>query len=648
MTPNIIPSIFTAVNGFSAPLAVMSNSMNSFTRNLQINSAKADLAFNNIAPSFGEGISKKIGYLKELAGAMAIIGTATFSAKSLMDYEAEMANLSALTGAAGKDLAVFQQRIEETAIATKRSTVDVAQSFTTVANAMPQLIHNAEGLGQVTKASILLAKAARLELQPAAAAVTDILNQFDLSAKQATETIDLLAAGAKYGSAEIRDLQASIIGFGKIADIGGVTLKESVGLVELVSKFKRGADAGIELRNVLLEMGKNTAQDPKALADLARLGVNIALVADKTKPLAVRLVELSKITNDSNAVLHVFGKENSAMAVTVLQNARALDPLLQNISETGIAAEMAAKNTDTLLNKLTEVKAAWVNMVTTSTNANNALRLVGNTLGFVTDHMEGLMTTVITIATPLAIMYTRVLALRAATWLAVKAEAAYNFALGLTSVKVGTLNGLLLQNAAYARGATLSMQFFGMGLAAQLGLIGAVAVAVGLLTFALNNDYDAHMQLRKAQDKVTEGFLEVRQPITQAALAQREYNAEIEKYNELLDFNAELKYQRDKGFFNELAFRMLHPVLSHRATAGMDKPTLDTYRAKYPGIDTVGKEVMPKAEPTEQKYSYTAPPKQAFEATITINDKGGNVGNVSTTSNSNRATPVKVNVLRTA
>lgn len=445
MAQFIIPTIYTAVDRMTAPVLRMQTAV----ANLGTVAVRAQRQFNNILPNMDAAVKNRLNFMVSMAKTMAFIGAGMLTVDSLMQYEKELANLKALTGVTGKEFQRFKDIIQSTAKETKTSAVEVAQGFTTIANAMPQLLTSADGLGKVTSASILLAKAARMELTPAADAVTTLLNQFGKGAEHAAGLVDMMAAGSKYGSAEIEDLSQSLREFGKQAVISGVSLRESITLTELVSQFRKGSQAGIEMRNVLIEMSKGAAQDPKALKDMQRLGVNIALVANNATPISVRLKELQKIMGDSTALFHIFGKENQAMAIALLQNADRFETLNQQLGETGVAARMAEENTQTLYYALIELKAAWVNIVTASRGGNLAMTVLGGAVRFLGKHLG----TIVNIATPfigfLVAWRVGIWAISMATKIATAATVVFNGMIGLTAGLLGT-NTLALYSSEVA------------------------------------------------------------------------------------------------------------------------------------------------------------------------------------------------------
>jgi TP901 family phage tail tape measure protein len=511
----VIPSIFTAVDRFSGPLGIMGRATQSF--NDRVGMATTKLL------AFGE--------------AAALIGGVGFLGKSVMDYESELHNLKALTGVSGDEFVKFKDTIEDVAHSTRRSSVEVAGAFTTIANAMPELLDSAVGLGKVTDASITLAKAARMELTPAAESLTTILNQFGQSADYAAKAVDMMAAGSKYGSAEINDLSASITEFGAQAKLAGVSLQESIGLTELVSKFRKGSQAGTELRNVLLYMDTLKVQDPKALADLNRLGVNMSLVANKAIPLADRFKELSKIGHDDAAMFHVFGKENLAMAANILTNVDALKPLVDNIGEVGNAQRMAGENSSTLSNRLIELKNVLVTSVTSSKGAELGLAAFTGVVVFLTDHMDG----IVLLAESFLAVWSAVKLVTAATW-------AFNFAEGAAAVLTGRLNNLFVVNAASARGAAAAIWLMEAPLVTILGPVLLVGTALGLLNSIMDSTYNTTTELNGQFQETRDGFRQIKPPITEATYALEQYNKAVDDYNSKAAANRRLQLH---AAFNE-------------------------------------------------------------------------------------------------
>ena len=139
--------------------------------------------------------------------------------------------------------------------------------------------------------------------------------------------------------------------FGAVARNANVNVAESTALIEtLAEKGLKGAEAGTALRNVLLRMSAPDTLPTDAVKAFEKYGVNVDVLKDKTLPLSVRLKELGKISNDTGAVVEVFGKENAVAAQNVLQNIARVDELTVALSKEGLitALEQVKTATDNL------------------------------------------------------------------------------------------------------------------------------------------------------------------------------------------------------------------------------------------------------------------------------------------------------------
>jgi len=170
-------------------------------------------------------------------------------------FESTLGNLSAITGATGKDLEYLRNQALQLGVQGKTSATEWLEAFKLVGSAKPELLANGAALVEVTRAAKLLSAASGEDLKTAVESLTDTLNQYGADADKAKEFTDALAAGAKYGAAEVRDVSASITQFGTQAKSANISIYESVGAVELLAeKGIKGAEAGTKLRNVMLAM----------------------------------------------------------------------------------------------------------------------------------------------------------------------------------------------------------------------------------------------------------------------------------------------------------------------------------------------------------------------------------------------------------
>jgi len=286
-------------------------------------------------------------------------------------FESSIQNLSAITGASGSDLEFYKQKALEMGVSVKGGASAVVEAFKLIGSAKPELLKNKDALAEVTDAAILLSKAAGLELPDAATRLTDAMNQFGDSSDQAGMFVDTLAAGAKFGAAEVPQITEALLKFGVAAKSSNINVKESVAAIELLGeKGLKGAEAGTALRNVFAKMSATDVLPKEAKKQLTDAGINLKLLSDTTVPLQVRLQELSKIQGNANALTQVFGLENKNAAQSILQNLPRLKELTTQIGEQGLgsALEQATINTDTLDQQLLELGNQYDNMILTMTS----------------------------------------------------------------------------------------------------------------------------------------------------------------------------------------------------------------------------------------------------------------------------------------
>lgn len=387
----IVPTTFTASDKYSKTLDYMGAKTKGFASGLHSTATASESLFKKLTPGLSDVSKQFLSVASTAAITAGVIAGGRWSVDEIMKYEDELANLQAVTGATDAQFGVFKKNINQVASETKKSSVEVAQAFTAIANNQPELLKDADALGEVVKQSILLAKAAKIDLQPAGEAVTQVLNQYGKGAEYAAKLVNVLASGSVAGSSEIRDTAEAIKQFGTVAATAGVQIDESVALIELGSKFDKGAEAGVKFRNILLNMTGAKVLDKLALKDLKKAGVNLDIVSSKTLPLNTRLIEMSKIAKDTNAIMHVFGKENAAMAAGVLTNAGAFAEMQMKVNTMGEAERMAAKNSDTLRNKIQEAKNSFVTYLTSSDNLSAGLNQAKSIMGYVATHIDDIV-----------------------------------------------------------------------------------------------------------------------------------------------------------------------------------------------------------------------------------------------------------------
>jgi TP901 family phage tail tape measure protein len=292
-----------------------------------------------------------------------------------MKFEDQLADLSAIAGIQGEGLTKLGD------VARKQSMefgVDAAQnveSFKLILSQLgPDLANSSEAMDILARNVNTLSKASGLDAVQSTNALTTAVNQFGVSfadpiagAKEMTRMMNVMAAGAKEGSAEVPDLSESLVKSGAVAKSTGVSFEELVaGLETLSLRAIKGADAGTAMRNFLAIIATNTGP---AADKMKAMGINVAQVTDTTLPLAMRLKALSPIMNDTSKLVEVFGRENFVAAQAILQQQDTLVAFTSKVSGTNTAFEQASVKMATFSEMLARGKAALQDIALTVGNA---------------------------------------------------------------------------------------------------------------------------------------------------------------------------------------------------------------------------------------------------------------------------------------
>lgn len=426
-----VPTEFKAVDKFTSVVKKMTTGVSRFAKSGVSAVQRFDTKINKTLNNMGK--------ISKLAIGLGIGTLFTAAIQNNIAYNDSLASVSAITGAVGEDLVLLEKLSMKTAKAQKMLGSDVLNAYELVGSAKPELLENTKLLDKVTNSAITLSKAGRMDLAPAAEALTTTLNQFGLGGEYAGKVIDNLAAGAKFGSSSITNTSTALSKFGTIAAATGTKVNESIALIELVSPFEKGAEAGTKLRNVLGKMAGAKILPAAALKTLKSAGVDIDVVTNASLPLSQRLKEMAKVGANATDVMQVFGSENAALAQAIFDNVGGFDKMLEKIDSTGVANEQAATNTNTLRFGIEAIKNSFLN-ATTATNSNNTvLDMLKKILFGVANNME----TVVSVLGGAIIAYG---IMKAVLWGSKAAMFAYNVVLGINTALTGNNKRAIIGN----------------------------------------------------------------------------------------------------------------------------------------------------------------------------------------------------------
>lgn len=392
-----IPTRFTAEGDYTSKVGKMAGVTDGLLGRLSKLSAFSNKAFSAMSPGMSGAAKNLLNYAKTAVSAIGIYEVGAFGTKSITDYETAIASLQAVTGSSDAQMVGFKKEIKEAGDVSKKSMSDIAAGFETVGSMMSKYLDDPKAMRQITNAGINLSKAARMEVQPSLEALTSIMNQFDLGADKAANTVDRLTAGEIVGQVRTAKLAEHLQNFGGAAKGMNVDLAESVSLVETLAIKMDPSKVGIGARNVLLRIGGAGGLDREARKRMRAAGVDTKYLMDNTHSLSERLHELSKISNKPIAMMKVFGDENVIAAKTIFDLLPTYDKWVGQIRNTSQTEMQAATNSKTLTIIIDQLKNKFSNLLNSSGSVSDGLQMVKNGIVYVTDNMESLIDQGVTI-----------------------------------------------------------------------------------------------------------------------------------------------------------------------------------------------------------------------------------------------------------
>ncbi|MBD2812187.1 phage tail tape measure protein [Xenorhabdus sp. Vera] len=295
--------------------------------------------------SLGKQIKSVSGQLMLLAGTGFSLGSILTATRK---YGQALSDLQAITGATGAQLRQLDENAQRLGRTTEFGAARITEAFKLMASAKPELLQSAAGLTLATEKAVTLAQAAGIELPEATKALALSLNQFGASAEQADRFINVLAAGAKYGSSEIGETAQAIKNGGTVAAQAGIGFEELNAAVQILAERGiKGAEAGTAIRNVVLALERSTDKKLKPSV----VGLSSALEHLTTKNLSTA------------EAVRLFGRANVSAASNLVTGRSKLDELTRTLTGTQVAYEQASARANNLSSDLDVLGSAVEGML---------------------------------------------------------------------------------------------------------------------------------------------------------------------------------------------------------------------------------------------------------------------------------------------
>lgn len=434
---------------------------------------------------FNNGFAKWGGLLATGAATITGVSMALNTLRNNRDSkESSQAELKALTGLDDESIQWLTKQaeqlsttMEESGLRIRQSSDEILQAYMLIGSKKPELLKDKEALNAVTIEAMRLAAAAKIDLKDAVTATTVSLNMYGESADQAARYVNVLAAGSKEGAADVSAQAASIKNAGVAASGAGVSIEQLQGTIQMLAEKGLEAEpAGTALRKffLVLQTGPDET-NPKIVG------------------LQTALENLNKKSLTAAQIQTMFGEEAYSAATILIENADKVRQYTEAVTDTNIAMEQAAINSDTNEAKMAQyrnsIKEAGIELME---RLNPSLSLL---TGWTTKIIVALPTLIDWFIKYKSIIITSTAAIAAYT----------------VTVNASTIATKLYET--WTKLATVATRGFNTALKANpfgLAVAGLTAIATALMTYVIPNT-------KKAKDE------------------QKSYNEELEKMTKISD-----------------------------------------------------------------------------------------------------------------
>lgn len=300
-------------------------------------------------------LSKGIQFFKDyslqIAGAVAALTGISMKINAFRKQAAEKedaaANLKALTGLDDNNIQWLTQQAEKlsttmeaSGLRVRKAATEILEAYMLVGSAKPELLKDKQALNDVTIEAMRLAEAANMDLKEAVNAVTTSLNQYSAGADQAARFTNVLAAGSKFGAANVQDQAAAVVKAGVSASSANVSFEQLVGVIEMLGeKGIKAEEAGTALKRFFLKLQTDADDTNPAIVGLDKALENLA-----NKHLSMG--DLQKM----------FGDRAINVAKILIDNTDKVKSYTEAVTGTNTAVEQAAINSDTAAAKMAQVR----------------------------------------------------------------------------------------------------------------------------------------------------------------------------------------------------------------------------------------------------------------------------------------------------
>ncbi|WP_396021728.1 phage tail tape measure protein [Bacillus cereus group sp. BfR-BA-01380] len=232
------------------------------------------LTFGNRMQGIGDSLQNagmQLGLV--FGGAAMAIGAGLKSAIiESMNFEQQMANIKAVSGATGAEMSKISELAVDMGAKTKYSSVEAGKGIEELIKAGVSL---KDILNGGLEGALNLATAGELELGEAAEIASTALNSFKADHLSVADAANILAGAANASATDVHELKYGLAASAAVAAGAGMSFKDtSTALAVLAQNGLKGSDAGTSLKTMLMRLNPSTKEAYNKMRDLGLITYN--------------------------------------------------------------------------------------------------------------------------------------------------------------------------------------------------------------------------------------------------------------------------------------------------------------------------------------------------------------------------------------
>jgi TP901 family phage tail tape measure protein len=291
-----------------------------------------------------------------------------------------MKDLQSITGIAGDKLKEIEGYARQSAKTFGGSAAQGVESYKLILSQLsPEIAKVPTALKSMGDTVSYTSKLMGGDTTAATEVLTTAMNQYGISLDDPTKAskimaamMNVMAASAREGSAELPQIKQALENSGMAAKAANVAFEETNAAIQVLDKSgKKGAEGGVALRNVLATLSQGRFLPKEVRENLQGLGIDINKLNDPGLSLSQRLATLKPLLNDTALLSAMFGKENQNAALALISQTGEMDRLTQAVKGTSSAYEQAAIVMESPAEKNARLKAQIDDVKITLFNASN-------------------------------------------------------------------------------------------------------------------------------------------------------------------------------------------------------------------------------------------------------------------------------------